>query len=148
MDSLELLIYEFWEWTELPVDMWHVTDIVYLSKNTFDFPNIGAICNACFGLINAPLTPKEIDLFLMGLAIDSEDEDILEKCKEEASDQFLYKIATRGIHFPQSEARWQVAELLRRQIPNRDYFLNVLLADSHEYVRRRAYNVFCDLVQT
>lgn len=146
MNKLALLINEFWLWTQLSKDKWKKTDIGDLPVQPTDFPRIGEICDACIALINMPLSPIDISLFLTGMAIDSEDEDILECCKN-ANDAFLYDLISNGITHPQSEARWQLAELLRRDIPQRDHFLNILSEDLNSYVRNRANMVRIDLTK-
>lgn len=145
MNKLKYLIEDFWKWTGLFEHKYGKIDIRDLSTSPVEFPRIGEICDVCFEMINMPLNIFETDLFLMGMAIDSEDEDILNSCKEKANESFLITIISAGILYPQSEARWQIAELLRRYIPHRDIYLNTLLHDPDEYVRRRAQNVFEDL---
>ena len=147
MEVLDQLIYEFWAWTQLPNSFWGDADLANLPIDAVLFPKIGEICDTCIKLINTPLTPDEVNKFLMGLAIDSEDEDILENCMQHADDLFLYNIVSVGISHPQSYARWQLAELLRRPIPQREYYLYILLEDSNEYVRTRANNVARDISQ-
>lgn len=147
MDRLNALIDEFWIWTNLPKDQWGCADIGKLQVPSTEFPKVGEICDVCISLINLPLMPEEINLFLMGMAIDSEDEDILDRCKDVANEAFLNIILATGISHSQSEARWQLAELLRRDFSQRDYYLNLLIADSNEYVRKRAKNVMSDLMQ-
>ena len=145
MDNLVRLLNSFWIWTQLPEEKWGNADLIDLGVDAVLFPLIGEICDECINLINQQLSPEEINMFLMGLAIDSEDEDILNECKDCANDSFLYDIISEGVSHPQSEARWQLAEMLRRPIPQRDYFLKVLLSDTNLYVRKRANNVVRDL---
>jgi hypothetical protein len=98
-------------------------------------------------MINTQLMPNDMRMFLTAMAIDAEDEDILSACKEYAEDDFIYAIVSYGISHPQSEARWQMAELLRRQIKQQDFFLQQLLSDPDAYVRKRTHNVMQDLQQ-
>ena len=139
MDALAALLTEFWEWTGIPRDKWDTVDYTNYGIDPVLFPKIGELCEICIGLINAQLTSGEMNMFLTALAIDSEDEDILDACKMYAEDDFIASLVQQGIHHPQSDARWQLAELLRRQIPQRAYFLQQLQSDSNEYVRRRAH---------
>lgn len=143
MDRLSFLIDEFWKWANIPYEKQKLYDVAQLSTSPVEFPRLGELCDACIALINKPLSELQISQFLLGLAIDAEDEDILDKCKKLASESFLYQIASAGVFFPQSETRWQIAELLRREIQNRDTLLNMLRLDSNAYVRKRADNVFC-----
>jgi hypothetical protein len=93
-------------------------------------------------MVNASLTDEEINTFLFCMALDSEDECILDACKESANPEFLSELVRVGVTFPYSEARWQMAELLRGNIPHKTQYLLMLLADSDRYVRKRANNVF------
>lgn len=145
MDKLERLITEFWEWTGLFPQKWETTDLSDLSLDPTDFPKIGEICLSCIMQINTPMDPHEANLFLTGLAIDSEDEDILASCQENADESFLNLLASYGVSHPQSGARWQIAELMRRGFPDRNRYLRILLFDPNEYVRRRANNVALDI---
>ena len=145
MKLLNKLISDFWVWTGLPEEMWNRIDIADISIDTSMFPKIGEVCNECNKLVNKELTYAEANAYLFGLALDSEDEDILEYCVNHADVTFIYKVLSLCVSYPHSEARWQIAELLRREIPQRDYFLMVLRADSNEYVRQRANNVINDI---
>lgn len=147
MNKLTKLIHDFWSWSRVPQAEWKDTDLMTLKIYPEDFPLVGEICSECIHLVNSPLTPDEMNMFLMGLAIDAEDEDILDYCREAANDEFIHRIVTAGLLHPQSNARWQLAELLRRDIPQRNYFLNRLLNDENPYVRKRAHNVMEDLTQ-
>lgn len=143
--ALKDLIYDFWEWTQVPEQEYGKVDIRELAIDpTIEYPKIDEISELCIQMINTPLDATELDLFLMGMALDSEGEYILSCCIEEASDSFLYEIVSAGISFPQAETRWQVAELLRKDIPGREQYLQALVADSDSYVRKRARNVALD----
>lgn len=142
---LEHLLNEFWIWTRLPTDEWWKTDLLDHGIMSEFFPQEYEICIECQSRINKPLSPKDMDMFLMGMAIDAEYEDILDLCAEHASEEFILAVVRAGVSFPQADLRWQLTELLRRDIPNRDMFLDVLLADPHPYVRKRASNVIQDL---
>lgn len=145
MNKLKQLISDFWGWTGLPKEQWDKTDISCLCIEPMWFPGMEDVCRECFSLVNKPLSPDEMDDFLLSMAINSEDEDILDYCKVHASELFLSTIVSAGISFPQSETRWQIAELLRRSISDREDYLFELQQDSNEYVRRRANNVIEDI---
>ena len=147
MDKLILLLDEFWNWTGLPREKWWNVDISDLPIDSTQFDQYGEICNECIKLVNSVLRNDEIQYFLMGLAINSEDEDILDFMKKCASDIFLYNVISIGISYPQADARWQLTELLRREIPERPRFFNILLNDPDEYVRKRAKNIFEDIFE-
>lgn len=145
MKRLRELIAEFWIWTQLPIELWDKIDISTLPSDSIGFPKIGEICDECISLVNCPLTPDEMDRFLLCMAIDSEDEDILEYCMDHARSDFLHSLISAGVAYPQSHTRWQIAELLRNDVPDRYCFLGSLLADPHPYVRKRAKNVMQEL---
>lgn len=142
---LEHLLNKFWIWTQLPEDDWWKTDLLDNKIMSEFFPQEYEICIECQNRINTQLSPKEMDMFLMGMTIDAEYEDILDLCVEHASDDFILAVVRAGVSFPQADLRWQLTELLRRDIPDREMFLDMLLSDPHPYVRKRAKNVIQDL---
>ena len=137
--NLHRLLEEFWMWTGLFPEKWWVTDITNLPDDPVLFPKHGDLCNTCLELINKPLSAEKQSDFLLALALDDEDEDILDQLKENATEAFLVSLLSQGISYPQSAARWQLAELLRRDIPERAFYLNQLLLDPDEYVLTRLY---------
>lgn len=141
MEELGFLIEEFWKWTGLPREKWGQFDIAGLPVDVTTFPRLGEVCDACIRCINKSLSREEMELFLVGLAIDAEDEDILDACKDRAGVTFVSDMLCAGVSHPQSEARWQLTELLRKDIPQREHYLHILLADPDAYVRKRAGNV-------
>lgn len=145
MVRLRKLIDEYWAWTGLPKDLWGKIDIVYTAKDSVWFPGIKDVCVQCIQMVNQVLSPDEIEDFLFGMALNAEDEDILDYCKVFADKSFISTIVATGVTFGQSEARWQIAELLRKDILGRDNYLSVLQQDADEYVRRRTANVIEDI---
>lgn len=138
---LGLLIDDFWKWTKTPKNMWWAVDIRTLKLDPTMYPQYWDICSLAISKVNKIESDDAMRLFLMALAINSEDEDILDTCMEYGTDQFIQQVVEAGIAFSQSETRWQIAELLRRKIPGRECFLSVLCSDSEEYVRKRANSV-------
>lgn len=138
---LAALLRDFWVWTELPEDRWGTTDLRAISVDSVEYPGIGGLCDECIRKINGDLSDEEMNMFLMGMAIDSEAEAILDACIREGTDEFLCRVVKAGIGFPQVDTRWQLAEILRREVPDRDKLLGLLSADPHPYVRKRAENV-------
>lgn len=145
MRKLIVLLNEFWQWTGTPKDKWGVIDILDLDFDPIYFPHFDKLRMACIELINTDLSIEDTNAFLMCLALDAEDEYILDQCRKRANVSFLEKLVQAGITNPQSEARWQVAELLRQPINNREYYLTKLLSDPNSYVRKRAGNVARDI---
>lgn len=140
------LVDSFWEWTECSEDH-RGCDITQLSIEAVEFPLLHEMQNCCAKLINHPLTDEELDAFLMCMAVDNECECILAVCKTQANDDFVYQIVSTGIQHSQSQTRWQMAELLRRNILNGDVFLKSLMCDMNEYVRKRALNVWSEMMR-
>lgn len=135
----------FWKWTGR-AECLKNTDISMLSVDPTDFPLLSEMVQTCTKFVNKPLSDEEVDAFLICMAIDNECECILDHCKTCADHAFLLRVIPQGIIHPQSEARWQMAELLRQNIPGREKFLSKLLADADSYVRQRARNVKDDIV--
>ena len=143
MEELTELLSSFWTWAESSYGC-KCHDVSRLSFPPFYFPEFTRIREICIQQINTGLLPQQIDIFLTCMALDSEAEEILDACKTQGTDEFLEAIILCGINHPQSEARWQVCELLRRDIPDKYYFLNILCNDVDPYVRKRANNVSRD----
>lgn len=136
MSELIDMVSSFWMWSNGRNDYTQT-----LPCNSFHFPQFEQLCNLCISLINSPLSADEANAFLMSMAIDSETEKILDACKEYANPDFLHMLLTAGVTFPQHETRWQLAELLRKDIPDKNLFLGILLSDPNSYVRKRATNI-------
>jgi hypothetical protein len=130
----------FWDWAEIPQSK-RILDINRFSVDPVEFPMLEQMQRACIACINNDLPVQELDAFLMCLAIDNESERILDACKSQANELFLHQLISNGVNHPQSGARWQIAELLRRDIPDRERYLKMLLQDKDAYVRKRAGNV-------
>ena len=129
----------FWEWTGLG-NTWGDSELDISKVDPLYCPEFEELRNVCISSINLPLSPKEINAFLLCMAFDSEEEYILDACREFARPDFLEILLQTGITFPHSEARWQMAELLKRDIPLKENYLRTLLDDSDPYVRKRANN--------
>ena len=139
MDRLGALVREFWAWTGLPPELWGRADIGKLPMLPEEFPGLDAVRKCCTDRINTDLTKEELENFLLCMAVDNEDEEILDACKALGTAGFLAGVLEAGVDTPQPMARWQMAELLRRgDIPNREGLLRKLCRDPDEYVRRRA----------
>ena len=147
MNNLIAILEDFWMWTGLPQEKWNNVDFRNYGIEPVDYPLIGELCRVCTMLINKDLSDSEMQHFLTALAIDAEDEDVLNACKTQGNNIFLYHMALCGISHIQSEARWQIADLLQLPIQNRNHFLQVLLSDTNAYVRKRANNTALDLTK-
>ena len=139
MEPLKKLLEEFWVWAGICKEEY--ATLCDSDLEPFYYPAFDALREACKMRINTSLKPDEIDDFLTCMALDNEEEILLDWCKTIADDRFLEVLVRSGSCHLQFHARWQIAELLRcRTLPNRDAILTELAADPHEYVRKRAKN--------
>lgn len=145
MSKLIDIVNQFWTWTGCKRS-WKDYDVVNLDLDPLSFPEFETLRNLCISSINNPLSSEEADAFLLCMALDSEDECILDACKEFADELFLCTLLPVGVSFSQSQTRWQMAELLRKNIPDRAAYLQTLFSDSDSYVRKRAHNVEYELM--
>lgn len=143
MSEIISIVDLYWTWTGFG-GSWKDNEISSIDLDPLCFPEFEKLRNVCISLINSPLSTEEKNAFLLCMALDSEDECILDACKERANTAFLCELLCTGISFSLSEARWQMAELLRKDLPGREQYLQMLLHDSDSYVRKRARNVAFD----
>ena len=144
METLNDLINQFWNWAEIP-DYLRDRDITALTIEPLYFPEFDRMRKICISLVNTELEESDINSFLFCMSLDTEEEFILDYCKKNATEDFLCAIIPYGIIYSQTDTRWQIAELLRRPLPNRDVYLLRLLCDENAYVRKRAINVQRDI---
>lgn len=140
MTRLKALIAEFFIWAQFTSDEYAEGKIS--PKDGYkecDFPKLEELITTALEVIKKDkITKDDMDDFLTALAIDNESEWILDHC-DDAPESFVRQLVEQGYNHKQYEARWQIAELLRRRnIPGRMKYLNMLLQDPQEYVRRRA----------
>ena len=147
MTKLSKLIDMFWKWAGC-AESWQGCDITQLPLDPLCFPQFEELRSSCISLINCALSYEELCAFLFCMALDTEEEDILDACKELATNDFLQLLLSEGVFFPQSETRWQMTELIRKEIPDREYYLKILLNDSNAYVRKRAGNIAAQFEKT
>lgn len=132
---------DFWKWA-------NKTPKEYSENRGFgewecDYPNFDKIyiyTQDLLDKLNKNIDYEKINDLLEALAIDNEAEIVLEQFEE-----YLYNLKTleevikTGYRFYQPQTRWQIAELMKRvDFDNRKYYLNEMLNDNDEYVRRRA----------
>lgn len=140
MMEIKSLVDDFWRWTGLENDQWYLTDISMLNVDPLYYPNFDELRRICISNINKPLSDVEANLFLLCMGLDNEEERILDNCKKMGNVNFLERIISLGVSFPQWETRWQIAELLSVLLPIGSQYLKILLEDSNAYVRKRAAN--------
>lgn len=138
--SLDTELKAFWEWADSSPEIYAKYNKLK-DKNETDYCLTKLYYEVDLLLHKPYISDDEYDDLLTAMALDNEVEDILELCSETATDQQITKIVQIGIHHIQSNARWQVAELLsRRYIENANKYLSILLKDNSTYVRKRAQN--------
>lgn len=143
VSRLSEVLFRFWDWVgygpdEFSKDIFSCAD----AKEPFYFPEFSEMRKLCCDCENELWSDREAEDYLTCMALDNEEERILDHCAENASDKFVERIALASLNHIQWHARWQVAELLgRRNIPHWELFLEKLSRDPHPYVRQRAENV-------
>lgn len=142
MTQLKLLLDEFFSWARYTSSEYAEGKGPFQNRDGYDesdFPKLNELISSALDLLNCDkIDQDDMNDFLTALAIDNESKWILDCCSK-ASDQFVMQLVKHGFNHEQLEARWQIAELLRRRsIPERMYYLKQLLQDPQEYVRRRA----------
>lgn len=145
-DELNGILSDFWNWAGYDAEYYDRFGAADDEVEPFYYPHFEKLCGACISMINKDMSDPQWDAFLICLALDEEEESILDSCKQIAKPWFLERMAQHGINHPQSKARWQLAELLRcRSCTGRLEFLKQLCVDQHSYVRKRANNAIIDL---
>lgn len=95
--------------------------------------------DAIEAIANGEENKELVDCILETMALDNEDEIVLDECEEKLHNNNLLYLSSIAILHEQSEARWQVAELLGRcKNENVTGLLIKLIDDENKYVQRRA----------
>ena len=144
MSALVNTVESYWKWTGL-YGNWVDEDIDMQACDPLSCPEFERLKQICISSINQSLSRDEINAFLFCMALDTEDEHILDACRELATVSFVSDLLQIGVTCAYAEARWQMAELLRMDIPKREQHLRTLLYDSDFYVRKRTHNVIDDI---
>lgn len=145
-NQLKAILEQFWRWANYtPVEY---AKIAFLSfrrdgHEECDFPLYAEMADQAIAMLRYnTIGYSDMDDFLTAMAINGESGWILDECQDSATDDFFQQIIAQGSCHLQPEARRQIAELLRRrETPNRMEYLNKLLQDPIEYVRRYAKNM-------
>lgn len=104
------------------------------------FPQWDALISAAEAVIARESTEFADELWT-AVALDNEQEVLLDTLSEEASDGYLDRLILTAPAHPQFNARWQAAELIgRHPTPNGRSVLKLLCRDEHPYVAKRAQN--------
>lgn len=104
------------------------------------FPQWDVLISAAKAVIAQESTEFADELWT-AIALDNEQEILLDTLSDQASDRYLDCLILSVPAHPQFNARWQAAELIRRRpTPNGLSVLQLLCRDEHPYVAKRARN--------
>ena len=137
------IISDFWEWLNMTPDQYAQNGIDTLTNTEeSDYPHFEDLINYAQTIIDQiECSDEELEDVLLIMALDNEDEDVLDYIQTHCSESRLERLIRLGISYYQPEARWQIALLIcRRKISNAKELLELLSHDIHPYVRRRALN--------
>mgnify|MGYP000056639152 CR=1 FL=1 len=140
---MNTLLYDFWKWAEITPQEYAEKGIPLMSeKAEFNYPHFGELIDyAEMLLLHQKLSKEEMTDALTIMALDNENEDVLDYAADNASNALVLELVSLGVTFPQPNTRWQIAELAYRRRPNGfEDFLKLLLCDPDSYVRKRAGN--------
>lgn len=140
---MEELLIQFWIWLGKTPEQYANEGVAQIDgSEECDFPYFSKLIKHAQDIVKNNLRFDEsIDELLTVMALDNESESLLEYIEEYSSNEQLEQIIQLGLIHLQSEARWQIAELLYRRKPkNYRQYLSELACDSHWYVRKRANN--------
>lgn len=145
----KILLYEFWNWLGMsPSHYAEITKNDSGYKNDLEeymFPQWAELMDKAESIINEGLTDEDsLEFILISMAIDNEEENILDYISRNGNEKFIIALVNKGIRYYQSHSRWQIAELLgRRHLKGWKSFLQILINDSDLYVSKRAQNILC-----
>lgn len=142
IDEFRKELDEFWIWQELTPQEYS-SGVKYLKCEEFYYPhwdNLMLFADRSIRLIkDGERSPVLIKLLLEIMAIDNEDEIVMENCEQLLDTEGIKLICQVALEFPMYETRWQIAELLgRSNNDNCKKFLLLLIKDENKYVQRRA----------
>ena len=145
------LITEFWLWLNISKEEYMSMSEKQESSNYVDYEEymfpfwedlIDEIRNE---IDDEKLDLQSIDKILTVMALDNENEDVLDYIVDNASDEYVEYIVQNGSDCLYYNARWQLAEILgRRKTRNWKELIAFLLSDKNPYVAKRANNVWED----
>jgi HEAT repeat protein len=142
IDEFRRELDQFWEWQELTSEE-YASGKKYLKCEEFYYPkwiNLTEYADKAIEMIRqGDKSLILINLILEMMAIDNEDEIVMENCEQLLETEYIKDISEAAKRFPIYEARWQIAELLgRSDNDNCKRYLLDFVRDEHKYVQRRA----------
>lgn len=132
----------FWKWAGISEDQYS-EHISVKGNEEWEYPNWDTLISLLFTAVSTLASGERsevlVNYLLTGMELDNEAETILDECESKLTDNNLEFLFEKGIKHIQSEARWQIAELIGRK-DNKSFtkYLLKLLDDSNKYVQRRA----------
>ncbi|RZT00861.1 hypothetical protein [Cuneatibacter caecimuris] len=138
---LHMLLEEFWNWFGYTKEEYAQMNMQF-DPGEFMFPKWEELIKNIKYYISQGTDDEDIiDDILTVMALDNESENVLDDIVENANDEFCLKIIEKGVNHIQHEARWQVAEIiLHRKPDNAIRWLDELMLDKDDYVKKRAEN--------
>ena len=128
----------FWKWSKMDIsdcETKSVDGTLYLRWNELLDLALEAIRLVENGEKNERLLEKILEI----MALDNENEEILDHCETELNTPNLEHLISVGVSYSLPDTRWQIAELIGRKknIEWKKYLLT-LINDKNKYVQRRA----------
>lgn len=138
-DTLKTLLDEFWSWICLTPQE-YAMESVNRDFEEYMFPNWMEIMRVSKQTVTLALLDNDsLSSLLSAMAIDNEDENILDFVILKGTNQFIEKLIEIGVSHLQPHARWQCAEVIRRRLPeNGRTILKKMQNDPVPYVAKRA----------
>ena len=142
IDSFKKEIDLYWKWSRVSEDKYSKDEWIIESQE-WEYSNWGQLMNLALKAIrnieNGDFAKDIAEVMLTVMALDNEDEKLLDECEIILSDKALEYVAQSALEHRQWQARWQVAELLGRKHERIwEKFLLKFINDSNKYVQRRA----------
>lgn len=136
---LETELAKFWEWAAMTPDTY--TENVGLGEWEVEYPNWDELykaANEALEQLNKDFNHDLAQLLVYALAIDHEAGVVLKSVEEKLENKLRF--VRKAVFSDQSQARWQIAELLGyAEVENREQLLvNLIDRDKDKYVKRRA----------
>ncbi len=142
LNELIIDLQNFWQWADTDISNYEINGIPN-GIEEIEYPGWENLISTSQKLIldleKGEYSDQIILLLLEIMALDNENEDILDMCGSILSRNSLELLITKGVSFHLSHARWQIAELIgKKKDKNWQNYLLLLINDSNKYVQRRA----------
>lgn len=145
-DKLDGQLAKFWKWAGMTVEEYEAkaaSDIVTQDEWEGNYPywkDLERAFDEELLVYNDTPNEESANLILQALAIDNESEIMLNKIETELTSGPQSQLIMIGSEFILSNARWQIADLLKEvDVPNKiDVLIKMIVSDKNKYVKRRA----------